>query len=122
MPLANWPRLADWLIRWGFWNGVEEPNELLLLDAAGAEVQARLPGGPERFSGPWFERRAVFSTDGQRLAVLSTANVLRIWELPLRRPYGLIHSLAAVLPIALGLVLVGARLYNRLGRHTAAII
>jgi hypothetical protein len=129
-PLANWPRLADFLIRWGLWERVEEPREFTLLDAATGQVRARLPGGPGPFKGPLpGECGAAYSSDGRRLAVISTANIVRVWDWPLRRPWAFIFSFAAVPPVIVGLLILALRLLRRMrgrdpsfGRASSALV
>jgi hypothetical protein len=110
-PLARWPRLTDWLERIGL--GVRTDQSFAaLIDAANGCELARLPVGP----AAWFEAPELsdeeptmaFSPDGRRLAVLGD-DMIRVWDLPLRRPWGFILGFAAIPPAALGLLLIVIR-------------
>jgi WD40 repeat protein len=59
--------------------------------------------------GPTNEFTIAFSHDGTRVAILGD-DTLRIWDLPLRRPWLQILTLAAFPPAALAVLLVACRL------------
>jgi hypothetical protein len=114
-PLANWPRLNDWLEQVGI--GLQADQSFVaLIDATDGSERNRLPFGP----AAWFEAPELsddeptmaFSDDGRRLAVLGE-DAIRVWDLPIRRPWLQILSLAAIPPAALGLLLLAIRLRRR---------
>ena len=102
--LSKWPWLWDRLQAWGLRSN---PLNVIMLNAGTGEVQARLPGGPS--FGERSEPRVAFSDDGRQLAVVGADRIVRIWDLPLRRPWALIFSLAALPPLALLLLISLAR-------------
>jgi hypothetical protein len=110
--LDHWPWLLERLKSLGL-----GPRKLdvIVLDTATGHVQGRLPGAP--LFGGRFEPRVAFSDDGRQLAVVGEDNIVRIWDLPIRRPWGLIVSLAAIPLAAIALLLVAARTFRR--RRTA---
>jgi WD40 repeat protein len=113
-PLADWPTLAGVLKDWGLRTESTEQYDLLLLDTVTGRLQARLPDGPiPSLATRDAEPKVAFTDDGRQLAVVGADGVVRIWDLPLRKPWGLILSLAAVPPASLGGLLVVRRRLRR---------
>jgi hypothetical protein len=113
-PLADWPTLAGVLKDWGLRAEPMEQYDLLLLDTATGRLQARLPAGPNPILAVrGWEPKVAFADDGHRLAVAGADDVVRIWDLPLRKPWGLILTLAAGPPALLGVTLVAVRRFRR---------
>ncbi len=115
-PFARWPELVDWLDRHGL-DLHPSPSHVVLIDAADGSEVDRLLHGPSPWT--WYapevfdaQPAMAFSPDGRRLAVLGD-DAIRIWDLPLRRSWGLILALAAGPPAAAGVVLLAARLLRR---------
>jgi hypothetical protein len=67
------------------------------------------------------EPRIAFSPDGRRLAVLSD-DAIRIWDLPICKPWGLILSLAAIPPAAIALLILAGRGLRRLRRTAPRVV
>jgi hypothetical protein len=109
--LGNWPTVAQYLRDWGLL-AAEETSEVALVEVATGRVLARLRVELDSGSGPW-EPRVAFADDGRRLAIAGADDVVRIWDLPLRKPWGLILTLAAVPPALLGVTLVAVRRLRR---------
>jgi hypothetical protein len=114
-PMVAWPKLVNWLERLGIDLNPSQSFVALLQAADGREL-ARLPFGPSRILNvPELadeEPTIVFSPDARRLAVLGEDGI-RIWDLPIRRPWALILSLAAIPPVGVGLLIPSARLLRR---------
>jgi WD40 repeat protein len=87
--------------RWG--PSASEDRQVLLWDVAERREEARLPGSSARLS-----------RNGRWLATIDEAGVVRVWEVPLQRPWGLILGYSAVAALACWAGLVAA---GRLGRR-----
>jgi hypothetical protein len=83
-----------------------ETYEWTLLGARTGNLRARLPGGKSCGYLP----HAVFSADGRRFGVIGDDYVVRVWDLPIRRPWGLALVFAAVPPAVVGFLVIAARL------------
>jgi WD40 repeat protein len=113
--LARWPRLADWLSRCGLYAYPVE-NAVVVMAAADGRELAWLPHGPRMEADIGTAVAAptlAFSADGQRLAVLGD-DAIRIWDLPIRKRWTLILSLAAIPPAAICLLILAVRFIRRL--------
>jgi hypothetical protein len=95
-------RVADGLAR-AFGAAAPDHQCILLLDVTQRREIARLPG-----------RSAVLSPNGRWLATLDKAGVVRVWAVPIQRPWAriMVYSAVAALACGVGLVFVG-----RLGRR-----
>ncbi|HEX4589739.1 MAG TPA: WD40 repeat domain-containing protein, partial [Gemmataceae bacterium] len=110
--LARCPKLIGWLEHLGI-DLQSSQGFVALVRASDGYESARLPPGPSPlFNIPGLsevEPTVAFSSDGRRLAVLAD-DAIRIWDVPVRRPWGLILSFAAVPPAVIGLFQVSRRI------------
>jgi hypothetical protein len=82
-------------------------RQILIWDVLERRELARLPG-----------KSAAFSGDGQWLATIDEHGTLRVWELPVRRPWGRILGWAAIASLGcLAVLIVLARAARRLSEQ-----
>jgi hypothetical protein len=104
-PLRADPAIVEWVRRFiGPKSAREDRHQIHLLDILERRELARLPGWLARLSG-----------DGGWLATIDEAGVVRVWELPLGRPWGSILAYAAAATLACWLLIV---VLNRLRRRS----
>jgi WD40 repeat protein len=110
-PLESWPKLRGWLERAGIRLSPSESLVVLVQSSDGRDL-ARLPLGPSHLFNLGehadAEPAIAFSPGGRRLAVLAD-DAIRIWDLPIRRPWALILSCATIPPVAFGLLVITIR-------------
>ncbi len=113
--VSRYPKLA-WLFRWLYQSGLLSPPnqsyELELLDAGTGDIHARLPGGSS--AQGVCRPHVVFSAGGKRFAFISGDDIVRIWDLPIRKPWARILTFAAIPPATLALLLLTVRGLRRL--------
>jgi WD40 repeat protein len=108
-PLSFWPWFAGLVDRCGLRSEPADRWEFNLLESATGKVRSRLLVGATYYG----YRRAAFSDDGRFLAVISDDDIVRIWDLPIRKPWGLILAVAAMPPAAIGLLIITIRRIRR---------
>jgi WD40 repeat protein len=87
------PSKPFWLFRFLFPNQPsKDAAQILLIDAMERREIAFLPG-----------RSATFSPNGRWLATIDADGIVRVWELPLRRPWFRIFGFAAIATLACAL-------------------
>jgi hypothetical protein len=109
-PWSNWPRVATWLQSLGIRPDRSE-SDIALIDVTSGNVESYLSdlNGESGVD----EMQIAFSPDGKRLAVLA-GDAIRIWQLPIRRPWWLVVSLP--------LIPAGALLYWGVRRSTRCFV